>query len=948
MAASVSEMMFERKAAGWLRPAAALALPVVALWMQGLAGPHMDSSHFLFLYPAAFFSAWIAGPVAGIAATLLAALLASSILFEPAPLPEAMAGHLVSLSIFVATGIVFSLAQARMSLSASRRMFDDALRHSETRWKFALEGGGQGLWDWDIERGTVELSPVYKQILGYGADEDIGDAVATAFARIHPDDRQQLDAAIDAHLRGDTPTYWAEFRIRCKDGSYIWVESRGMAIKSSRGKPRRMIGTHVDISRRKAAESAVHDLTVNLEANVAERTRQLTEVTERLRSVLNAMAEGVVLVGTDGRVIEANPASERIVGLPRAELIGWEPTESAWRAVREDCSTIAKADYPVNVTLRTGRPVRDQVIGVIRPDGGQQWLALNAEPIAAVPGGPAELAVVSFTDVTERRAIEASLRSSELRWRFAIEGSGDGLWDWSIADGRVFFSERWKRMLGFERDEVGDGLDEWSKRVHPDDLEATLEAVQAHLDGRTPIYVSEHRVQCKDGSYRWILDRGMVMARDERGAATRVVGTHADITERKRAEQELQQAREHMQLAIQIGRLGIWDWDRESGRLRWDVRSHEMFAVPDSVLRRGVDRAFWRSRVHPLDLEHAESRFRLAEQLGQPVDAIYRIVLPDGAVRHIQAALLVESSADGKPVRMVCVNRDITETVEMESTLRAANAAAEAANTVLSRSKEELEGLVQARTAALTTALDRAEAADRAKSVFLATSSHELRTPLNAIIGFSSLILDDAMGPVDERQRKPLEMIQQSGTRLLGIVKNILDITAIEADSFGCKSSVVDLWALLGRQVAVARERAEARGISLQLAGCGGPLYATADPERLGQVVHNLIDNAIRFTDRGHVRVAASIKDGMAEVQVEDSGVGIPPDQMDKLFHAFQPILNQPGPRRAGTGLGLAVSRRLVEAMGGSMSAESAPLRGSRFKFTVPLADTDPGEGAWS
>lgn len=132
-----------------------------------------------------------------------------------------------------------------------------------------------------------------------------------------------------------------------------------------------------------------------------------------------------------------------------------------------------------------------------------------------------------------------ALLESEFRWKYAIEGSGDGLWDWNVPDSTVFFSKAWKEMLGHSEDEVGNGLEEWEKRIHPDDKVDTLATVQAYLDGKTPIYVSEHRVRCKDGNYKWILDRGMVVSRDDDGKPLRLIGTHTDITERKQLEEQI-------------------------------------------------------------------------------------------------------------------------------------------------------------------------------------------------------------------------------------------------------------------------------------------------------------------------------------------------------------------------------------------------------------------------
>jgi diguanylate cyclase (GGDEF)-like protein/PAS domain S-box-containing protein len=133
---------------------------------------------------------------------------------------------------------------------------------------------------------------------------------------------------------------------------------------------------------------------------------------------------------------------------------------------------------------------------------------------------------------------ETALIDSEFRWKFAIEGAGDGLWDWNVLAGTVFFSKRWKEMLGFSVDDIGCGLDEWQKRVHPDDLARTMTEVQAHLDGQTPLYLNEHRVCCKNGSWKWILDRGLVVARDAAGKPLRVIGTHTDITEAHQAQAE--------------------------------------------------------------------------------------------------------------------------------------------------------------------------------------------------------------------------------------------------------------------------------------------------------------------------------------------------------------------------------------------------------------------------
>lgn len=224
-----------------------------------------------------------------------------------------------------------------------------------------------------------------------------------------------------------------------------------------------------------------------------------------------------------GQILDVNDACCRLFQRTAVELIGrtsvgvgtWAPDERA----RVLCGPKAG-----------GRITRYET----RLTSGLDVL-LSVEPFTVDNGD--ECLLVTLEDVTSSRRAENALRESEARWKFALEGAGSGVWDWDVATDTVFFSDRWKAMLGHAPDEVGDTLDEWSSRVHPDDLDATMALVTAHLDGRTPDYVSEHRVRCKDGSYRWVLDRGKVVTRDPDGRPLRVVGTHEDVTAVRTAEE---------------------------------------------------------------------------------------------------------------------------------------------------------------------------------------------------------------------------------------------------------------------------------------------------------------------------------------------------------------------------------------------------------------------------
>jgi signal transduction histidine kinase len=200
------------------------------------------------------------------------------------------------------------------------------------------------------------------------------------------------------------------------------------------------------------------------------------------------------------------------------------------------------------------------------------------------------------------------------------------------------------------------------------------------------------------------------------------------------------------------------------------------------------------------------------------------------------------------------------------------------------------------------------------------------------------LLRDGSMGPVAVEHAQPLAIIQRSGEQLLDLVEDVLDVSSMEAGNLALAPSDVNLRAVLLEQCAAQRLQASERGLELRPVMCDDSICVTADSGRLSQVVRNLLSNAIKYTDRGHVQVNVACVDGMARVEVADTGIGIAKGEQARLFRPFQRVEGGVGSRRPGTGLGLAISRRICEAMGGQIGCESRPGTGSRFWFTVPLA----------
>ena len=252
--------------------------------------------------------------------------------------------------------------------------------------------------------------------------------------------------------------------------------------------------------------------------------------------------------------------------------------------------------------------------------------------------------------------------------------------------------------------------------------------------------------------------------------------------------------------------------------------------------------------------------------------------------------------------------------------------------------RDHLEDLVAHRTAELQDAKDRAESASQAKSAFLAHMSHELRTPLNAILGYAQLLRMG--GGLNERQATGLETIRHSGEHLLALVVDVLDLARIEAGRAELQPARIDLRAFLRGLDAMVRLRADEKGLQFGVeADAGLPQHWTADETRLRQVLLNLLGNAVKFTDTGRVdlivkAVERSSQSCIVEFEVHDTGAGIPPEDLERIFEPFEQSRDAPG-RSAGTGLGLAISQRLVHQMGGALTVTSRVGQGSTFKFRI-------------
>ncbi len=385
-------------------------------------------------------------------------------------------------------------------------------------WRLALEASDLGVWDWHIASGAQTHSRRWKEMLGFAADE-LNAGIQDFVSRLHPDDAQHNQQVLADYLQGRCNDYQIELRLRCKDGSWKWIEARGMVVsRDAKGRPLRMIGTHADIQQRKLAERELLALNAKLlaQSSVLDQVEHIAKVGGWDADIAN---DQVFWTSGVYRMLETSPDAFELT------------PETANRFFTPESRALIKATYADVVNQPTTHHVE---LEMITAKGRHIWVHSMGTTIWAQ--GRAIRRLASLQDITEQKQAQAALLQSEARWKLALESTGDGVWDLNLQSRKTFYSSHLLEMYGYSSTELGDRAEELDRRTHPDDLAQMKRELQAHFDNLTPAYRSEHRIRCKDGSYKWILSRGMVISRDEQGKPLRMIGTHTDISERKAAE----------------------------------------------------------------------------------------------------------------------------------------------------------------------------------------------------------------------------------------------------------------------------------------------------------------------------------------------------------------------------------------------------------------------------
>ena len=666
-----------------------------------------------------------------------------------------------------------------------------------------------------------------------------------------------------------------------------------------------------------AGDCEIQDLLTSFNTLVGQRKQAELDVVaakdyaENLIRTANVM---VVELDLAGNVKLVNPAAEKITGYRTSELLGRNWFEiiaprnrfpAVWKMFQELSSQGIPQHFENPILTKAGAE--------------RYIIWQNSEMME----NGQTVGIISFgIDMTEYRQISQRLAEQDLMLRNAQHIAHMGTWRLNHADQTLTWSDEMFNIYEISYAVGPLPIDTWLDAIHPEDRERVRFALANSL-GKGLHYDMNYRLLLPDGMEKYVHEHGESQS-DSAGQALTSIGVVQDVTEQVLTEQSIRESEVRFRTIADY----TYDWEYWQG-----LQGEILYLNPACQRVSGYSQAEFISRpalldeiVHPDDRQlflnhHHEIQHETLSSLE------FRIVTKVGQVRWLWHGCRAVFGPDGRLMGRRASNRDITDRKLAEAELE--------------QHRHHLENMVEERTTALSIAKEAAEAANRAKTVFLATMSHELRTPMNGIMGMTGLALRKATDPklVDQ-----LSKIKHSSEKLLAIINDILDFSKMESERFTLEAADFRLDTVMQNVLSMKEQQARDKG--LQLVTAIAPELATlllhGDAPRLSQVLGQLTSNAIKFTANGSVTVRARVADETAtevlvRFEVQDTGIGISAEDQQQIFTSFEQADGSMTRMHGGIGLGLAISKRLIKMMGGEIGVDSQPGSGSTFWFTVRL-----------
>jgi len=638
--------------------------------------------------------------------------------------------------------------------------------------------------------------------------------------------------------------------------------------------PGGLVGAILDVTARKHAEAALRDSE------------------ERWRATVDSASEGMLIYNRSLAIVSANRAAERILGLAQAELIGKPGFTSMLPCIDEDGAPLASEARPTRITIRTGTPQTGRVIGIKRPDGAVTWLSVNTAFLRRADEADYYGLVSTVSDITAQHDAERRLKESEQRFRRTFELAGSGMAHIGMDRRFTRVNRRLCEILGYSEEEL---LQLTGRQIsHPEDLDIINEQRPRLYKGEIDRIELEKRYLRKDGSVVWV-HFTMTVERDAKGAPLYEIAVYEDITQQLETQLRLRESEARFRQTFELAASGIGHV-RDGRFVRVNRSLCEIFGYAEGeLLGRHV-----KELSHPEDRDISDApRERIRRGEAESARFEKRYLRADGAVIWCEVAVALVRDVYGVPQYEVAIFDEVTDRKKAEARLREAHEE-------LKRSNAELEQ-------------------------FAYVASHDLQEPLRMVASYAQLLGRRYEAKLDGDAREFMAYIVDGASRMKQLIEDLLAYSRVGTK--GAEFKRVNAEDALKRALFNLR-------VAIQEAGAvvtNDPLPTlSGDEVQLGQLLQNLMSNALKFRSdsvpRIHIGVTESAKEYTFEVR--DNGIGIEPQYYERIFMVFQRLHNKG--EYPGTGIGLAICKKVVERHGGRIWVESRPGAGSSFYFTLP------------
>ena len=763
-------------------------------------------------------------------------------------------------------------------------------QENEERAALALKAGHVGVFDWDIAGGKVVWTLSQEEIFGLPSGTFTYPYEAWAQS-VPEEDLARLTAFFLDWMASEREEEQWEYRYLRPDGTTRWIAARGILLRDAQGRAVRMIGTNQDITERKQREEV--------------KERSLGQ----LQAVLDNMPEGVVVTDVEGNVLAMNAAALALHEYQSIEEARrWFPQyQETFELFDMSGEPLPLAQWPISRALR-GEIFEEMKVNVRRKDLRQNRLfSFSGRPVSLPERGPM-LGVLVVRDITEREQAVEALRQSEERFRAIFEQSPLGVAIMDSWSGRFLqINPKYCEIAGRSQEEML-ALD-WMRITHPEDVQADLDRMARLRSGELHAYHLEKRYVRKDGSCVWVSLTVVPM-----WAAGEKLKCHIamveDITQRKEADAQLSAASEAVnKIMAAVGEHAAVAITDPHGNLTY---VNDKFCAISQYSR---EELLGRNPRVLSSHYHSKEFFRdLWETIsqGRVWKGVLRNRAKDETFYWLDTTIVPFLDAEGKPFQYVAIRTEITELKRMEEDMKRAK--------------------------------DAAETANRAKDQFIAILSHELRTPLTPVLATVSAL--QTQEDVPDPLRAEMELIRRNVEMEATLIDDLLDVTRISRGKIVLQQETVDVHDCLGAALEICQEQITTKHLEIrsELQATQPPVWA--DPARLRQVFWNLLKNAVKFTpEGGRVSLRTSNEGDRLKIEVSDTGIGIEPDVLPRIFNLFEQ--GEPGKIRqfGGLGLGLHIARAVVKLHQGRLSALSEG-KNKGATFTVELAAIAPPEKA--